>query len=154
MSRIITGDETWVHNFTSESKLASIIWKRSNSPTTIKFKVVPSAGKVMATVFFDCQGVVYTEFMPKRTTINALSYCRTLENLKKAIKDRTREKLSEGIILLHDNVTPHGGDYTGVASKIQLGGMATSSIQSRFGPLRLPFVSKTDKRNRRQAISK
>ena len=94
LSRIITRDETWVHNFTPESKSASMIWKRSNSPTSKKFKVVPSVGKVMTTVFFDCQRVVYTECMSKGTTINALSYCSTLKNLKKVIKDYRRGKLS------------------------------------------------------------
>jgi len=35
-----------------------------------KAKVIASAGKVMLTLFFDNQSVVYSEFMPKGTTIN------------------------------------------------------------------------------------
>ena len=40
LSRIITADETWVHNFTPESKSASMIWKRLNSPTTKNSKLL------------------------------------------------------------------------------------------------------------------
>jgi len=49
LSRIITWDETCVHNFTSERKSVSMIWKRPNSPTTKKFKVVPSGSHIHRT---------------------------------------------------------------------------------------------------------
>ncbi|GBO37738.1 hypothetical protein AVEN_155923-1 [Araneus ventricosus] len=71
LSRIITGDETWVNHFTPGTKQASIAWRHTSSPVRTKSKVPPSAGKVMATVFLDCEGVVYAEFMRKGTTINA-----------------------------------------------------------------------------------
>jgi hypothetical protein len=48
--------------------------------------MVKSPGKLMATVFWVHKGVLLVEFMEKGTTINATSYCRTLEHLKTAIK--------------------------------------------------------------------
>jgi len=51
LSRIITCDETWVHHYTPESKRSSMQWKHLSSPSPKKFKVQPSAGKVMACVF-------------------------------------------------------------------------------------------------------
>ena len=36
--RIITGDETWVHHYESESKQQSMEWKHSQSPCEKKFK--------------------------------------------------------------------------------------------------------------------
>jgi hypothetical protein len=48
--------------------------------------MVKSAGKVMATVFWDHRGVLLVDFMEKGTTINAASYCATLEWLQAAIK--------------------------------------------------------------------
>lgn len=112
LRRIITGDESWFHHFTPEMKRSSMEWMHTNSPVRLKAKVQPSAGKVMATVFFDWEGVVYTEFMPKGTTINAASYCQTLQKLRTAIKQRRRGRLSEGVILLHDNATPHTANQT------------------------------------------
>jgi len=62
LSRIITGDESWVHHYESGTKRASMQWKHPVSPVHKKFNVTPSAGKVMLMVFWDCQGVLLTEF--------------------------------------------------------------------------------------------
>jgi len=51
LDRIVTQDETWVHHFDLETKWQSMVWKHVSSSTPKKFKVTPSAGKVMATVF-------------------------------------------------------------------------------------------------------
>jgi len=51
LERIVTGDETWVHHYQLETKQASRQWKHKESPTPTKFKVVPSASKIMSTVF-------------------------------------------------------------------------------------------------------
>ena len=55
---LITGDETWVHLNTPETKRDSMTWKYPSSPVTKKFKVQRSAAKVMATVFWDAKGVI------------------------------------------------------------------------------------------------
>jgi len=39
------------------------------SPPPKKFKVTMSAGKVMATVFWDNQGVILTNYLPKGSTV-------------------------------------------------------------------------------------
>ncbi|GBL69219.1 hypothetical protein AVEN_98399-1 [Araneus ventricosus] len=46
LSRIITGDETWVHCFTPETKQASMARRHTSSTVRTKSKVPPSAGKV------------------------------------------------------------------------------------------------------------
>jgi hypothetical protein len=51
LNMIVTGDESWVHHYQPESKHASVQWKHPSSPSTKKFKVTPSTGKVMLTVF-------------------------------------------------------------------------------------------------------
>ena len=100
-------DETWVHHFIPETKSASTEWKHASSPAWKKFKVVPSVGKVMDTVFFNGEGVVYTGFMKKDTNINADVYCATLKSLHNAIKNKRHGKISKGTVLLHNNATPH-----------------------------------------------
>jgi hypothetical protein len=76
---IVTGDETWVHHHSPETKRASMEWKHPGSPRLKKFNMVKSADKVMAKVFWDSKGVLLVDFMEKGTTINAASYCATLE---------------------------------------------------------------------------
>ena len=44
-------DETWVHYYEPENKAQSPVG-RAGSPRPKKFKTQPSAGKVMATVFW------------------------------------------------------------------------------------------------------
>ena len=107
LDSIITGDETWCHYVTPETKEQLKQWRHTGSPRPKKFKQTLSAGKVMATVFWDRKGVLLTEFMPKGTTINSDRYCETLTKLKRAIQNRRRGRLTKGIRLHHDNARPH-----------------------------------------------
>jgi hypothetical protein len=50
LSRIVTGEESWVHHYQPESKRASMQWKHPCSPSTKMFKATPSAGKVLPAV--------------------------------------------------------------------------------------------------------
>ncbi|GFO15180.1 histone-lysine N-methyltransferase SETMAR [Plakobranchus ocellatus] len=74
---LITGDETWVHLNTPETKRDSITWKHPSSPVTKKFKVQRSAAKVMATVFWNAKGVILLDILPQGQCINAARYCST-----------------------------------------------------------------------------
>ena len=51
IERFLTQDECWVHHFKPETKRQTMQWKHSTSPAPKKAKVVPSAGKVMASAF-------------------------------------------------------------------------------------------------------
>ena len=76
LKRIVTGDETWVHHY--QPKQASRQWKYKESPTPTKFKVVPSASKVMSTMFWDMRGVLLVEFQEHGRTVNVSAYCSLL----------------------------------------------------------------------------
>lgn len=90
LDSIVTGDETWVHYTTPETKEKSRQWRHSSSPKPQKFKQTLSAGKVMASLFWDRKGVLLCEFMPRGTTINADRYCETLKKLRRAIQNKRR----------------------------------------------------------------
>ncbi|KAJ4433160.1 hypothetical protein ANN_15417, partial [Periplaneta americana] len=108
LDQIVTGDETWVSHNTPETKRQSRQWHHPSSPKKPrKFKQTLSTQKVMATVFWDCKGVLLLDFMPKGTMINANRYCETLRNLRRAIQNKRRGMLSRGVVLLHDNARPH-----------------------------------------------
>lgn len=107
LERIITVDESWMHHYIPESKQASMEWRHSNSPPPKKFKTTPSAGKVMATVFWDIKGPILVDFLTDRKTVNAEYYSQLLSKVRDAVRSKRRGLLSKGIILLHDNARPH-----------------------------------------------
>ena len=51
-------------------------------PIEEKFKTLPSAGKVMCTVFWDRKGVILLDFLELGQTINSDHYIATLTKLK------------------------------------------------------------------------
>ena len=55
LERFLTQDECLVHHFEAETKRQSMQWKHSSSPPPKMAKVVSSAGKVMASVFWDAK---------------------------------------------------------------------------------------------------
>lgn len=113
LNKIVTGDETWVHYETEETKEQSKQWMHSHSPSKPKkFKRTFSNRKCMATVFWDRNGVLLVEFMERGTTITAASYSVTLQRLRRAIQNKRRGMLSSGIVLLHDNARPHTAAVT------------------------------------------
>jgi len=50
LGRTVTGDETWVHYHQPETKKANKKWRHTSSPKPKKFRIQPSAGKVMLTL--------------------------------------------------------------------------------------------------------
>ena len=112
LGHLITGDETWVHHMTPERKMDSMTWKHPSSPPAKKFKVQQSAKKLMATVFWDAQGILLVDFLPPGETINAARYCQTLNKLREAVRRKRPGRLTEGVILQHDNATPHTANIT------------------------------------------
>ena len=101
--RLVTVDETWVHYYEPENKAQSRQWLGPGSPGPKKFKTQPSTGKVMATVFLDAKGVIMLDFLPKRSTITGVYYANLLDQLRTAIRENRRGKLSKSVLLQHDN---------------------------------------------------
>ena len=72
----MTVDETWVHYYEPENKAQS---RQSVGPGSLRpknFKMQLSAGKVMATVFWDAQGVIILDFLTKKSTITSCVLCK------------------------------------------------------------------------------
>ena len=105
--RLVTVDEIWVHYYEPENKAQSRQWVGPGSLRPKKFKTQPSAGKVMATVFWDAKGVIMLDFLPKRGTITGVYYANLLGQRRIAIREKRRGKLSKGVLLQHDNSSVH-----------------------------------------------
>ncbi|UYV72546.1 hypothetical protein LAZ67_9003640 [Cordylochernes scorpioides] len=104
---IVTGDETWVHYTTPETKDRSKQWKHTSSPKPLNFEQTLSAGKLIATVFWGRKGLLLCDFMRRGTTINSDRYCETLKQLRRSIQNKRRGMLPKGVRFHHDNARPH-----------------------------------------------
>jgi hypothetical protein len=91
---------------------ASMQWKYPSSPSTIKFKVMPLAGKVMLTVFWDSQGVVLTHFQKRGGNVNSALFCEVLLKLWDAIHRKRPGQLARGVLLHHYNARSHTAGAT------------------------------------------
>jgi hypothetical protein len=58
-------------------------------------------------VFWDRKGILFVEFLPQVSTINACVYCDTLKKLHRAIQNKRHDMLRQGVVMLHDNARPH-----------------------------------------------
>ena len=69
LRRVVTVDGTWIHYYTPETNRQSKQWIFSGESGPKKAKTVPSAGKVMATNFWDSKGIILMDFLQKGRTI-------------------------------------------------------------------------------------
>ncbi|UYV69306.1 hypothetical protein LAZ67_6003196 [Cordylochernes scorpioides] len=64
-SRIVTGDESWVHHSTPETKRQSMVWKKPEESAPKKAKVTISSGKVMAMENFKWEIFTHPPYSPE-----------------------------------------------------------------------------------------
>ena len=74
LSRIFSSDEMWVHHYDPMKKIRSMEWHYESSSGKKKINVQTSAGKVMASVFCDSEGISSVEFLEGGAKINSERY--------------------------------------------------------------------------------
>ena len=100
-AQLVTVDETWLYHYDPETKQQSIEWRHSGSLHPKKFRVQKSAGKVLASIFWDKDGVLLIEYLPKGQTINADYYSSLLVQMKDILKEkRTPRECHQGCLVL------------------------------------------------------
>ena len=57
----------------------------------------------MMIIFWDKDGVLLTEYLPRGTTINGPCYASIIERLHSVIVEKGRGKVSHEVLLLHDS---------------------------------------------------
>ena len=97
--RLVTVDEIWAHYYEPENKAQIRQRVGPRFPRPRKFKTQPPAGKVMATVFRDAEGVLCWTFFTKRSTKTGVYYANLLDQLRTTIREKRRGKLSKGVLL-------------------------------------------------------
>jgi len=81
-------DETWLYHYDPETKQQSMAWRHSGSPLPKKFQLKKSARKVLASIFWDQDGILPIDYIPKGQTINAEYYLSLLVQLKNILKEK------------------------------------------------------------------
>ena len=61
----------------------------------------------MMMIFWDKDGVLLTEYLPRGTTINGPCYASIIERLRSVIVEKERGKVIHGVLLLYDNTLIH-----------------------------------------------
>jgi len=70
--------------------------------------VQKSAGKILASIFWDQDGILLIDYLPKSQTINAEEYYSSLlVHLKDTLKEKRCGKVTKGVLSLHDNAPAH-----------------------------------------------
>lgn len=105
LRRYVTMDETWLHHYTPESNRQSAEWTARGEPTPKRGKTQQSAGKVMASVFWDSQGIIFIDYLEKGKTINSDYYIALLDRLNEEIAKK-RPHLKKKKILFHQDNAP------------------------------------------------
>jgi [histone H3]-lysine36 N-dimethyltransferase SETMAR len=57
----------------------------------------------MMTIFWDNEGILFTDFLSRGDTINGQYYASLIDRLRSAVLEKWRGKLSQGVLFLHDN---------------------------------------------------
>jgi histone-lysine N-methyltransferase SETMAR len=102
-----TMDETWIHHYTPESKQQSKHWTEGSCSAPKKISSVPSAGKVMASVFWDAEGILCIDYLEKGKTITGEYYFNLLTRLDERIGEKRPGLQKKKIIFNHDNAPVH-----------------------------------------------
>jgi histone-lysine N-methyltransferase SETMAR len=101
-------DETLIHHCTTESKQQSKQWTEAGCSAPKKARLVPSAGKFMASLFWDAEGILFIDYLEKGKTITGEYYSNLLTRLDKKINEK-RPGLQKKIIFYEDIAPAHKG---------------------------------------------
>jgi histone-lysine N-methyltransferase SETMAR len=71
-----------------------------------KFKAAPSAGNIMATVFWDSEVLLLVVIVRRETTINSEAYVNTLKRFHSRMRRVQPHRRMEDVLQLHDNARP------------------------------------------------
>ncbi|KAF2356775.1 Transposase type 1 [Trinorchestia longiramus] len=87
-------------------------WLPRGSSGPIKFKSERSVNKVLATVFWDSEGVVLVNFLEDRKTVTEAYYVAVLRKLRAKLTKKPPGKLHRGILFNHENAPAHSSRVT------------------------------------------
>lgn len=112
LSRIITVDETWIPLESQGTMQSTSEWRLPTEGRPTRARLSNNRQKVMATVFWDTEGVILVDFFKKpkeskKRGMDAAYYAKLIQNLRDLLPIKRRGKLARGVLLLQDNAPIH-----------------------------------------------
>ena len=104
LSCLVTMHETWLYHYDPETKQQSMKWRHSTPSRPQKFRVQESAGKFLASIFWDQDGILLIDYLPKGQTINAECSAGAIEG---QFEGKMPREVHQVVLFLHDNAPAH-----------------------------------------------
>ena len=137
-NKIIMVDETWCFAYDPETKQQVSEWVGETSPWLKKLKLERSNIKTMLIIFFNSQGIVYKEFVPRGKPVNAEFYKGVMDHLPKNIQQVSLTAFCcRDLFFLHNNVPAHRS-----ASVCHF--LIQKNVKTLYRPLYSPDLSRLD----------
>ena len=148
LSRRLT-ENLYVHRLTFFVNIETVFWIRlrlflfgCSAPK--KTSSVPSAGKVMASVFWDAEGILFIDYLEKGKTITREYYSNLLTRLdKKNLWEKTQFAKEKNCLLSGQCTRPQKCCGNGKIKGSALSIVGTSTLFPRFCSLWLLSLPKT-----------
>ena len=100
-------DETWLHHYDPEAKQQSMEWRRSGSPRHKSPECKNPVENFSPRFFWDQDGILLTDYLPKGQTVNEEYYASLLVQLKDILKEKLSGNFTKGVLFFHDNAPAH-----------------------------------------------
>ena len=110
LRRFVTMDETWIHQYTPESREGSKQWIKAGKSTLKRPKTQQWPGKAMARVFWDAYGVIFIDYLEKGKTITGAYYTALLDRLVNEIRKKRPHLKKKKIHFHNDNAPSHSSN--------------------------------------------
>ena len=82
-------------------------WQHSGSPRPKKFGIPKSVGKFSPRFFWNKDGILPIDYLPKGQTIDAEYYSSLLVQLKDLFKEKRRVNVTKNVLFVHENAPAH-----------------------------------------------
>ena len=96
------------HITSVEARKTLHAWFLSLQMRTKTFQCAEIPRKFLTSIFWDQDGIL-TDYLPKGQTINAEYYSSLLVQLKDILKEKRRQKVTKGVLFLHNNAPAPSG---------------------------------------------
>lgn len=105
LHRVVTCDEKWIY-YNNNSRGRTWCGK-GQAPQTVAKRTLTN-DKVLLSVWWDCRGIIFYDFLPSGQTIDSDQYCVYLDQVQENLKRKRGYLLNrKGVIFHQDNAKPH-----------------------------------------------
>ena len=105
---MVTGDETWIYHFQSNSKAKNKVWVSSEGDRPVIVRRCKTSNRMLYVIFFDSKGPVLQIPAPKGSSVTGKFYRESvLTQLVDFYQKRRPRTRVCSIKLLHDNAQAH-----------------------------------------------